>query len=497
MNDCIVVGSGPAGVAAAKALLANQRKVLMLDAGNKLPARQKSLVASLQKQHPRSWKPSRSSDALQKRRFDSSYMYKTPQLPISTRNAQANASFARGGLSSVWGAAVLPYEPVDMHDWPKMNLGPYYQKVLSFVPLSGTGDALERRFPLFAEAEELQPSSQAQAILAHCGKHEVALRKSGFEFGRSRLAVKAFPEREYSGCVYCGLCMTGCPYQLIYSAEHTLAELQGEENFSYQAGVIVNQVEEKDGNPVIHATQQGEKARYSGKKVFLATGVFSTANTMLRSTKIDELTIRDSQYIIVPCLTKKRGDRVQHHALSQVFIELGDEKLGGIHLQIYTFSDLIEQGVADKLGFFYKAFSFFLRPLVERLVVVQAFLHSDVSGTMKASRRESGLYVEGTSCEQKKRLPRILFRHAAKLGLLPLLPLVEYALPGQGFHSGGSFPMSERPEEGESDLLGRCGFENIHVVDSSILPTVAGTTITLTEMANAYRIADTVSRTET
>jgi choline dehydrogenase-like flavoprotein len=497
MTEYIVVGSGPAGVAAAKALLANKCRVLMLDAGKQLPAKQQALVLSLQEQHPGTWKPFPSSDALQKRRFGSAYMFETPELQITARDALASGSFARGGLSSVWGASVLPYEQDDMRAWPKLDLAPYYRKILGFVPLAGASDALARRFPLYAEPEELRSSSQLRALLAHCSKHETALRKSGFVVGRSRLAVKAFPVKAQNGCVYCGLCMTGCPYGLVYSAEQTLEELQQEENFTYEAGVVVSQLHENNGSPVIKATRLGHKTRYSGKKVFLATGVFSTAHTLLKSKDMDEVAIKDSQYIIIPCLMKKRGSPGRHHALAQAFIELRDEKLGNVHLQIYSFSDLIEQSVADKLGILYKLLRPFLRPLVQRLVVIQAFLHSDVSGSMKAHRTDSGLEIEGSHCVQKKRLPRVLLRHAGKLGLLPLLPLVEYALPGQGFHSGGSFPMSDEPGEGDSDVLGRFGFENIHVVDSSILPGIAGTTITLTEMANAYRIADMASRGET
>jgi choline dehydrogenase-like flavoprotein len=497
MTEYIVVGSGPAGVAAAKALLANNRKVLMLDAGKELPGKQQALVSLLQKQHPGRWSPPPSSDALQKRKFDSPYMYETPELQITAKNAHVKASFAKGGLSTVWGAAMLPYEQADMRAWPKMDLAPYYRKVLSFIALSGTSDALASRFPLYTEPEELRSSPQARALLAHCDKHQSALRKNGFMFGQSRLALKAFPVKEQSGCVYCGLCMTGCPYELIYSAEYTLAELAQEENFSYQAGVVVSHLQEKNGSPLVHATRHGVKTRYSGKKVFLATGVFSTTNTILQSRKMDEVSIMDSQYIIIPCLVKKRAGPARDHALAQTFIELRDEELGNVHMQIYTFSRLIEQGVAVKLGILHKLLRPLLRPLVERLVVVQAFLHSDVSGTLLARRTDSGLSVEGSACVRKTRLPRVLFRHAGKLGLLPLLPLVEYALPGQGFHSGGSFPMRDKPGEGDSDLLGRCGFENIHIVDSSILPSIAGTTITLTEMANAYRIADTVSRKET
>ena len=50
--------------------------------------------------------------------------------------------------------------------------------------------------------------------------------------------------------------------------------------------------------------------------------------------------------------------------------------------------------------------------------------------------------------------------------------------------------MSERPGELESDLLGRpAGFRRVHVVDASVLPSLPATTITLSLMANAQRIA--------
>lgn len=482
-------------MAASKALLENKRKVLMLDVGTRFPERQQLLADSMAQQPPSEWSPVRSADPLQKRKFNSAYMYETPELPVVLKDAQASASFARGGLSTIWGASVLPYESSDMQGWPELDLAPYYEKVLSFVPLAGKKDALAERFPLYAEPAVLQPGPQALAVLENCARHDSDLRENGMLVGQSRLAVRTAPKREKSGCVYCGLCMSGCPHDLIYSAAQTLDELRRDDNFSYQPGVIVNRVQEDSASPVIHATRNGEKISFSAEKVFLACGVYSTARILLESKGRDELVIKDSQYIIIPCLAKKRGQPGQQHALSQVFIELLDEELGNVHLQLYSFSDLIEQSVASKLGFLYKLLKPLLRPLIERLMVVQGFLHSDVSGSLVARRMDSGLSLEGSKSEgDDKRLARVLLRHSSRLGLFPLLPLVEYGLPGQGFHSGGSFPMSEDPGETESDVLGRPGYENIHVVDSTVLPGIAGTTITLTEMANAYRIADLVSR---
>ncbi|MCB0324359.1 MAG: hypothetical protein KDD69_12335, partial [Bdellovibrionales bacterium] len=60
--------------------------------------------------------------------------------------------------------------------------------------------------------------------------------------------------------------------------------------------------------------------------------------------------------------------------------------------------------------------------------------------------------------------------------------------------SGGSFPMALNPTIGQSDALGTpYGFRNLHVVDSTVLPSLPGTTVTLPVMANAHRIASACS----
>ena len=94
--------------------------------------------------------------------------------------------------------------------------------------------------------------------------------------------------------------------------------------------------------------------------------------------------------------------------------------------------------------------------------------------------------------EAKKRVRKLLLkltRMAAHTGVIPLIPKFQMELPGSGYHSGGSFPMSAQPKVGEADTLGRpYGMRRIHAIDSTILPSIPATTITYTVMANAYRI---------
>jgi len=82
-----------------------------------------------------------------------------------------------------------------------------------------------------------------------------------------------------------------------------------------------------------------------------------------------------------------------------------------------------------------------------------------------------------------------LRRHCFQFGAWPLGPMLQVSEPGRGFHSGGSFPMRERPGELETDTLGRLsGWQRTHIVDASVLPDIPATQITFSVMANAHRI---------
>jgi nucleoside-diphosphate-sugar epimerase len=106
---------------------------------------------------------------------------------------------------------------------------------------------------------------------------------------------------------------------------------------------------------------------------------------------------------------------------------------------------------------------------------------------MELTLRNGDMQLEGHSDPGALSTIRKVMRKLRPLGL-PLNPIV--TKPGRGFHSGGTLPMRAAPASLESDILGRpTGFERVHVVDASVLPTIPATTITYTAMANAHRIA--------
>jgi hypothetical protein len=170
-----------------------------------------------------------------------------------------------------------------------------------------------------------------------------------------------------------------------------------------------------------------------------------------------------------------------------------------VHLQVYTYSDLVGQAVRKTFGPLARPLELLARQLEERMVIIQGYLHSDESQSILLTLKRDGangadrLHVAAqpnpATRPAVKRVLHEVLRQTWRLGGLVLPPMLQMAEPGRGFHNGGSFPMREKPGEFESDCLGRpYGWSRVHAVDGTVLPSVPATTITFSVMANAHRI---------
>jgi hypothetical protein len=133
-----------------------------------------------------------------------------------------------------------------------------------------------------------------------------------------------------------------------------------------------------------------------------------------------------------------------------------------------------------------------------RLMVLQGYIHSEQSSKIAVTLRggpgsdtlELTAMINPQTMRVLRKVVRKLLKNALRLGVIPLPLLLKLSQPGGGYRAGGSFPMRKRPTRFESDVLGRpTGWERVHAVDATVLPSIAATTITLTVMANAHRIA--------
>jgi choline dehydrogenase-like flavoprotein len=513
-----VVGSGPASISAAMALARRGLPVTILDGGKRLEPEREAVLERLGKQKPEEWsagdldqlrgddQTSRHGAIHSKRTYGSEYPYEDVGEPLVTEPDAApfHYSMARGGLSNVWGASLLPATEWDIQGWPigVADLAEHYRAVLEFMPSTGVRDELEELLPTYVGKERpLREARQIGELLGDLRKRAAGMRKAGIWFGKSRVAVEA--ER----CVYCGLCLYGCPYSLIHSTAQTLGEMVKAGRVEYRAGVVVERLESVDGGVTVHARDAaGVVVRLEARRVFVGAGVLPSAWLALNSLGVfdEEVTMLDSQYFIFPFFRFKRTPGVDKEPLTslvQAFLEIDDKRVSGhlVHVEVFGYSDFLKRALmatALRFGLWNR---WMQGQMFDRLLVLQCFLHSDESsrlvvkltrdaqGRPKLDVREAavpGVWWRAIKAGLK------LAANGVKLGGVPVVPAMQFAEPGRSYHSGGTFPMRHTPGRLETDVLGQfAGLPGVHFVDASVFPSIPATTITLTVMANAHRIA--------
>lgn len=501
----LVIGSGPAGVSVAMALLARGREVLMLDGGRIPEAAAQNRRDQLAESEPATWSdetraawqtPQFATPPGQVRRFGSDFaMEPADQTLTTTAGIGLRASRAEGGLSNLWGSAVLPYRAADIANWPITieDMAPHYQAVAGFMPLSGQPDDLEAVLPAFPMRGHtpLTPPPQAQKLLDQLARQKEPLAAMGVHAGAARLAVSP-------ACKYCGQCLHGCPWGYIYSARQTVDALRDRPGFCHQTG-IVRRFEENDHS--VKVTLDNQEV-LQADRVFVATGVLETARLLLTSQPGGDgvLSLKDSQHFFLPGLHRwrapRRPDKGPFHTLPQAFIEIADPAVSPnlVHAQIYTWNEFYARDLIATYGAKLPGSAPLWHALARRLIVAQVFLHSDHSAQINLSLAADGRLTPTVSdnpetsqiiTAAKTRMARAL----NKAGLSMLTFAARQGDPGSSFHVGGSVPMSASPGANESDILGRpTGLKRVHLVDASVLPNIPATTITFSVMANAHRI---------
>jgi len=516
-----VVGSGPSGVSVTKALLALGQEVRMLDYGLTLEEDRLKVLNELKELPRENWDPGK-IDFLKgpvkvsnrgvdfKNAYGSDFPYRGEHfVELPPRGIEVKPSLAAGGLSNVWGAAILPARKTDLADWPIPSeaLIPHYQAVLSLLDVSASEDELANPFPLYTDKPQyLKLSNQGHKLLETLGLNRDELSKAGIGFGQARLALRAEDSPEGPGCVYCGLCLTGCPYELIYNSWHTVKKFKANPKFQYRPDVNVKTVEETPEGVVIKGSdgKTGEDVTFNGDRVYLAAGPFSTAQILLQSQSAfeKEIYFKTSQYFMVPFISNfaiKDVRRESLYTLAQIFVEIMDEAISHqtVHLQFYSYNEMYLSYFKSKIGFLAGLADPLIDRVLGRLFIVQSFLHSNDSSLIAVKlKRQLGNSILTLSPAVKPRAREVvkkvlgkIKRHSGLMGGFPLTPFLHFGALGDGNHTGGSFPMKRSPSQFETDIAGRpFGFKRVHLVDSSVLPTIPGTTITLTIMANAHRI---------
>ncbi len=503
----IVIGSGPAGLATASALLERGRQVTMLDGGKTLPPdaleRKKEFAqtpaaqwSDAQKNAWRAPQFSPSDDRVH--RYGSNHAQETLDGLIDPQPDwfAARASHAVGGFSNVWGSAVLPNRQADIEAWPITadQLAPHYKAVSELVPISGRSDALDTLLPAFSMKgrKPLQAGPQGRKLLDRLEPLTDQLQAAGVHVGQARQAVRA-------DCQYCGMCLHGCPWDQIFSAAHGLGALLANPNFEHLPGRLVRAFEEQGDEVIVHL-ESGE--RLTGSRLFIGAGVLETARIVLASGADPKpVRIQDSRHFFLPFLhawtPDKDPEHSPHHTLTEAFVEIDDPDVSPFltHTQIYGWNAFFSREMVANYGSRIPFSAGFFKWLAKRLMVAQTFIHSDHCAEIELTRSPgkdtlSAKLIDKPETDQvvgaaRKKLSASL----RKAGLHAVSIASRMDPPGSSFHFGGTFPMQDTPGAQQTDSVGRLnGTKNVHLIDASVLPSIPATTITFSVMANAHRI---------
>ena len=524
VTTALIVGSGPAAAAAALALSGRaDLQITVIDVGLELEPERRQLVEILGSSDSDHWDAalvdrisegpadSETRGVPQKRVYGSDYPFRNVgQLDGVTAATDATAaliSAAYGGFSTVWGSQLMPFTASTFDSWPfsAKVIRPHYEAILSQIPFAGEEDDLASSFPLMGQPAALpQLSPRSQRVLDAYERHRAVINGRGTTMGKARLAFDA------ARCVRCGLCMTGCPYGLIYSAAQTFDTLHRSGRVTHLSGLLVLKVSEEGDKALVAAKEvaTGRIQRFEADRVYIACGAMGTTRLVASSLGLlgVELPMLESQQFILPMLSSRATADPREEpdfTLNQfnMIVALNGSSVDVSQLHFYTFNSAFTDALPTALRG--RATEQARVQLLRRLSVAFGYLPSWRSPRLVVRARPSSngaglpdLHISRDTVPhgRNQMLSAVLKRlvqSAPLLDLYPVLPLLRLAAGGKSYHWGGSFPHAgDRSAALGSDRLGRVGpWRRIHIVDASVLPSVPAMTFTLTIMANAHRIA--------
>ena len=374
--------------------------------------------------------------------------------PVGSANGSV-ISGAYGGFSNVWGAQVMPLSAAMFQEWPVSldQMEPHYRAILSHIPFAAEHDDLAQLFPIFGEPKPLPPVHPRTAmVLGAYQRHRQRMQSLGITVGHARLAFDA--ER----CVSCGLCLTGCPHSLIYSASQIFDKLIAQGRVRYHGGLIAHRVSEAGDKARVEAREAGTDSvrTFEADRVYVACGAFGTTRLVLASLKYYDqpVWLDESVQFFLPSLSVKRDpgspcpqqlhiEPVQHDrfarrcraAVAQVHFYSTDPEY--LHAMPAPLRMRIARPAATEL--------------LRHATIGLGYLPSWASPRLRAVARQPqgsellpGLEV-GAEEPVAGRIPmlqevlRRITRAAPYLDLLPIKMMYFVSAAGKSYHFGGSF----------------------------------------------------------
>ncbi|MHB8370626.1 MAG: hypothetical protein ACYDBP_13240 [Leptospirales bacterium] len=522
-HSVAVIGSGLSAIGAVKALIKKGIVPTVIDVGETLDPQIAIKADVMSNLSPNQWSAKErkwlsqnntldnTNSIPKKMLFGSDYFYGSScqNAPIKHNGNIPPFSYALGGFSVGWGAAVLPPQPCDISDWPvdPDKILDYCKILLAELPYSACDDGLSKNFPMLSSKNTPIKISKSSRYILECLNKYVPLKFDNILFGQARLLVEGDNSRA-TGCRYCGQCMSGCVYKSIYKSGDEIVSLHSKGKIAYLSGCWVDRLSEVGKKVKVHFfNKQGESYTKSFDKVFVAAGAVNSTRIAMNSLALtnEPAVLKTRAGFIVPVFSLKQLPLEWPNCNTQpgLFLEIKGDKLPHwVHVQISTENELMLEKLKMSENRL-KVMTQIKRYIAKHVFLIFVNYHSDHAGTYELRMTPSILLGKSNQMIsiQKKSFPQwkilaISFLKLFKIFIdIKCLLMIPFAKINSGtYHVGCTLPMrTERRTQLDTDSMGKLSsLDNVHFVDTSVFPSLPGTTIGLLAMANAYRIVDTL-----
>jgi hypothetical protein len=506
----IIIGSGPTGAIAAHSLRNND--VLMLDVGNsrskmlkkaETEDNLKELILGNANEQVIPIIESKYGLKLKNPTYQFVTKDKDDHLPIISDNFNSIVSFAKGGLANAWGGGAYRFNEKDLLKFPfsLADITPYYNKLSAMLGICGKEDALLKYFGKDNALGALPEISDFyDNFISRYNKKQKTLKKNGIYIGRPRLALQSY--NEHKNYINRTSSFIRSDPDLLFNPVTIISKLIQGNELDYKDKFLALSFVENDN--IVQVSCKNLRTNnieiFYGKKLIIAAGTINTSALVLRSNKEQsiKLPLLDNPMTTLPffsCSSNRDYNSRPFDDLVQCNMIINNQNhTKYAQASFYTMSGPL---VTDLI------FSIPLPLHISRKLISSIYQSTGFAVLFLEGGSDSKGYIElnnnkiNININEEKKInnyQKKLVRCLRELKYLTLTRLFKKSIPGSSIHYAGSLPMKKYPKKFETYYDGKLyGYKHTHIVDGSTFPALPAKNITLTLMANAFRIADIIN----
>lgn len=439
-----ILGSGPVGVIVASYLLEKGNNVELID--------NSGIQKSITKDIPKKFTYKKINKQIFSEFFQTIDDNRNVVLPVSSRTV--------GGFTEVWGGTLNNYDNLDFLNWPVNNkdLINEYLYLKKTITLMFDLDESCNITTLQEEYDDLTNN-----IYNFLSRNSKKLNNNNLFFKKSILFLKN--GKTWSSSELLILLKERFPNNLNHITNFETIEL-------FEEGEEIRLLSEK------------EEIKINNKKLFVATGYFSSAYLATSLLNKNKFNIKDSELRVVPFIWLGKSSKNKNSSTHpQLFFDIKNDNKKTIRTQLYSLNSEVISSIGENNIFYKILLTFFNKLLANRLYLNFIYSHSNVSDNYDFQMKNNKIHILNKTKVKNYdglKVIGVFLRNFFLTFLLPL-PAIKKFPPYGSFHSGAcSFINSSDGRTSDKS--------NIHFIDSSVFKDIPSGPITFTSMSVGLKI---------